>query len=40
MSGNIPFTKRLLSKEGTVKEVIQNERGYYVTCVFDEEDPG
>ena len=44
MSGNIPFTKRLLSK-GTAMSfertaVIQNERGYYVTCVFDEEDPG
>lgn len=40
MSGNIPFIKRLKSKSGVVKTVEENERGYYVTAVFDEEDPG
>ena len=39
MSGNIPFTKRLLSRTGKVKDVEHNERGYYVKAVFDEEDP-
>ena len=39
MSGNIPFPKRLHARKGTVKAVIQNERGYYVTAVFDEEEP-
>ncbi|MCR5720315.1 MAG: hypothetical protein K6F84_07085 [Lachnospiraceae bacterium] len=36
MSPNIPFTQRLLSKEGIVKEIIENQRGYYVTVEFDE----
>ncbi len=40
MSGNIPFTKRLLSKEGVVEEIEHNDRGYYVKARFDEEDPG
>ena len=39
MSANFPFTKRLLSREGTVKDVIENARGYYVTVEFDEEEP-
>lgn len=39
MSGNIPFPKRLKSREGVVTKVEQNERGYYVTCSFDEPDP-
>lgn len=38
MSGNIPFRERLQSKSGLVISVIQNERGYYVTVEFDEED--
>ena len=39
MSPNIPFTQRLLSKEGVVTDIVQNERGYYVTASFDEETP-
>ncbi|MBR1477614.1 MAG: hypothetical protein IJ608_06605 [Lachnospiraceae bacterium] len=36
MSGNVPFNERLMSKEGLVTDVVQNERGYYVTVEFDE----
>ena len=36
MSGNVPFPERLLSKEGVVTAVTENERGYYVTVAFDE----
>lgn len=36
MSGNIPFRERLRSKEGTVVDIIENERGYYVTVQFTE----
>lgn len=36
MSGNVPFTERLLAKEGVVTDVIENPRGYYVTVEFDE----
>lgn len=36
MSGNYPFYQKLLSKEGQVTEVKENERGFYVTVVFDE----
>ena len=39
MSGNIPFTKRLISRKGTIKNIEENARGYYVTVEFDEEDP-
>ena len=36
MSGNIPFRERLKSKEGKVMQIIENERGFYVTVEFDE----
>ena len=36
MSGNIPFRERLKSKEGKVTQIIENERGFYVTAEFDE----
>lgn len=36
MSGNIPFRKRLKSREGKVTQIIENERGFYVTAEFDE----
>lgn len=36
MSGNIPFRERLLSREGIVVRVIENERGFYVTAQFEE----
>ena len=39
MSPNIPFRKRLLSKEGVVVKIDQNDRGYYVTAEFDEDEP-
>lgn len=36
MSGLFKFTERLKSREGVVKDIIQNDRGYYVTVEFDE----
>ena len=36
MSGNIPFRERLKAKEGKVTQIIENERGFYVTVEFDE----
>ena len=36
MSPNIPFRNRLKSKEGIVKAIIENPRGFYVTVEFDE----
>ena len=40
MSPNIPFRDRLVSREGVVTKVEENERGYYVTAAFDEEEVG
>lgn len=36
MSPNIPFRNRLISKEGVVADIVENERGFYVTAEFDE----
>ncbi|MGN1206016.1 MAG: hypothetical protein ACI4SQ_03395 [Eubacterium sp.] len=36
MSGNIAFSDRLQNREGIVKDVIENEKGYYVIVEFDE----
>ncbi len=36
MSGNFPFPERLQSREGVVKGIVQNDRGFYVQVVFDE----
>jgi len=36
MSGLFRFNERLKSRKGVVKEIIQNDRGYYVTVIFDE----
>lgn len=36
MSGNIPFRERLLAREGVVRSIVENERGYYVTVEFQE----
>ena len=36
MSGNFPFSERLESREGVVKDIIQNEKGYYVIAESDE----
>lgn len=38
MSGNIPFRQRLQSREGKITQIIENERGFYVTVEFDEPD--
>ena len=36
MSGNVPFPQRLYAREGLVTNIIENERGFYVTVEFDE----
>ena len=36
MSGNVPFPQRLHAREGLVTNIIENERGFYVTVEFDE----
>ncbi len=36
MSGNYPVLERLKSEEGTVKEVNETPKGYFVTMQFDE----
>ncbi len=39
MSGNIPFRNRMLAQEGVVTDIIENERGFYVTAEFDAPEP-
>lgn len=36
MSGNYPFREQLHAREGDVTDVVENERGFYVTVEFDE----
>ena len=36
MSGNIPFNQRMMAREGVVTNIIENERGFYVTARFEE----
>lgn len=36
MSANIPFRERLTVREGTVVDVKENDRGFYVTVNFIE----
>lgn len=36
MSGNIEFRDRLLAREGTITQIEENPRGYYVTVEFAE----
>ena len=36
MSGNFPFRERMLAREGVVLDVVQNDRGFYVTAEFEE----
>ncbi len=36
MSGLFKFNERLKSRQGIVKAIEQNARGYYVTVEFDE----
>lgn len=35
MSANFPFNQRLNATKGTVVNVSQNEKGFYVTVEFD-----
>lgn len=37
MSGNFPFSERLMAREGIVEAVEQTERGFYVKVIFDQE---
>ena len=37
MSGLFRFNERLKSKTGIVKDIVQNQRGFYVTVEFDED---
>lgn len=34
MSANIPFRERLMEREGTVVDIKENSRGFYVTVQF------
>lgn len=36
MSGNFPFSERLRSREGVVKDIVHNDKGFYVIVEFDE----
>lgn len=38
MSANYPFREKLRAREGIVKDIIENERGFYVTVEFEEEE--
>ena len=36
MSGNFPLGERLFAKNGTVTEITEEPRGFYVTVSFEE----
>lgn len=36
MSGNFPYNNRIKSCEGIVKDIIHNERGFYIQVEFNE----
>lgn len=36
MSGNFPLGERLLARTGTVAEITEEPRGFYVTVTFEE----
>lgn len=36
MSGNYRLSERLASRQGRVVDVKETQRGYFVTCEFDE----
>ena len=36
MSGNFPFSERMLAREGVVVRVEERSAGYYVTAEFEE----
>ena len=35
MSGNFPFSERMLEREGEFLEIIENDRGFYVKVRFE-----
>ena len=37
MSPNSPFRERLKARSGRVVSIIENERGFYVTAEFDDD---
>ena len=37
MSGNYPFRERLLQTKGNIENIVENEKGFYVTVIFEEE---
>ena len=37
MSPNIPFRERLKARKGRVVKIKENERGFYVTAEFDDD---
>lgn len=37
MSGNFPFSQRMLAREGVVTRVEERQTGFYVTAEFEEE---
>lgn len=39
MSANIPFRDRLKTRDGIVTDIVENDRGFYVTAEFDEPQP-
>ena len=39
MSGNYTFRERLRSDRGIVREIKENEKGFYVVVEFDEDEP-
>lgn len=39
MSGNIPLRNRMLAREGVITDIVENERGFYVTAEFDAPQP-
>ena len=36
MSGNYPFTERMLAREGVVTKIEERASGFYVTAEFEE----
>ena len=37
MSGNYPFTERMLAREGVVTKIEERASGFYVTAEFEDE---
>ena len=36
MSGNFPFNRRMMAREGVVTDIQQKPKGFYVTCEVEE----